>query len=205
MFFVCAHALLAEHLKRVGKAGRREALPPNLRVDKLGVGKCDVAGFQAAVGEKGLRERVFVDLAAHNVFKQFAKGFQAALVQREPCCHRVSTKFDDDFGRALGNGIQHIAQMHARNAAPRAAIVAIVVGREHEHGAVEFFFQAAGNNADHALMKAVAVHAQRGLFGRQGAGAIGKDVGEHFLFNFLARLVEFVQLACHAFGFVQAA
>ena len=95
--------------------------------------------------------------------------------------------------------------MHARDAAPRAAIVAIVVGREHKHGAVKFFFQTTGNNADYALMKAVAVHAQRGLFAGQGAGAIGKDVGEHFLLNFLARLVEFVQLACHAFGFVQAA
>ena len=205
MFFVCAHALLAEHLKRVGEAGRRKALSPNLRVDKLGVGKRDVAGFQAAIGEKGLRERVFVYLATHNVFKQIAKGFQAALAQREPCCHGVSAKFDDDVGGAFGDSIQHVAQMHACDAAPRAAIVAVVVGGEHKHGTVKFFFQTAGNNAHHALMKAVAVHAQRGLLAGQGAGAFGENVGEHFLFNFLARLVEFVEFACHAFGFVQAA
>ena len=59
MFALRAQRLLADDVKFVGKARRREALSQTWRARVLCLFQRDVAGFQAAVGDEGLRQIVF--------------------------------------------------------------------------------------------------------------------------------------------------
>ena len=71
--------------------------------------------------------------------------------------HRVSAEFQNQIGMAFGHQIQSVAQVQVGNGAARTAHFAVVRRSEHDGRAVEAVFEAAGDDADHALMKVVAV------------------------------------------------
>ena len=200
-----AHALLAQHFEFVAETRRRKALPPHLQRQRARVLKRDVGGFQAAVGDKGLRQRFGFDHRGGGFFKGSLKAREVGLGNAQAGGHGVAAEFDDQPGMALGHGIENVAQVHAGNRAAGAAQFAVVGGGEHDGGAVEALFQTAGNNTDHALMEVFAVHRQRSLVFRQGVGAGGERVFQHALLDFLAHLVQAVEFAGDFLRFFQAA
>ena len=66
--------------------------------------------------------------------------------------HRVAAEFLQHARLARRDGIEHVAHVHARHRARRAAQRALVGEREGDHRAPQLFLDAAGDQPDHALM-----------------------------------------------------
>ena len=101
MFAFRAHALLADDAEFVGKARRREALSPNVAGEVLRLFQRDVAGFQAAVGDEGLRQIVFAHHLTHGFFKGRLKRGNVVFEYAQARRHRVAAEFQNQIGMAF--------------------------------------------------------------------------------------------------------
>ena len=77
--------------------------------------------------------------------------------------HRVSAEFQNQIGMEFGHQVQSIAQVQIGNGTSRTAHFAVVGRRKHDGRTIKTVFEAAGNDADHALMEVIAISHQRRL------------------------------------------
>ena len=104
----------------------------------------------------------------------------------------MSAEFQNQIGMAFGHQVQSIAQVQIGNGTPRTAHFAVVGRRKHDGRTIKTVFEAAGNNADHALMEVVAIRHQSRLPWRQGFGKIIQRVLQHRLLDFATFDIEVV-------------
>jgi len=112
----------------------------------------------------------------------------------------MAAKAHDQIGMTFGNQIERIAQMQARDRAPGTFDDVVAAFGKHDGRAMQFVFDAAGDDADHALMPVVAIQAD-------APSRIDRDACEdrfgffaHARFNFAARAVHLIQLTRNRHG-----
>ena len=81
----------------------------------------------------------------------------------KPAAIACPPNFKIKLGMAFGYQVQSIAQVQIGNGASRTAHFAVVGRRKYDGRTIKTVFEAAGNNADHALMEVVAIRHQRRL------------------------------------------
>src|ERR1700687_5371972 len=93
----------------------------------------------------------------------------------------------------LGHEVESVAQMQTRNRPARALEFAILPAGEDEGGAVQAFLDAAGDDADDALVPALVIERQAGAFAGVDAIENGGGLLLHAGFDFTPLAVDAIQ------------
>ncbi len=130
-----------------------------------------VAVFQRAVGVQGAQEFVGRNQLPCNGLEFRLEFAQVVFGQGQSGRGRVAAEALQQLGMALGHQIERVAQVQAGNRAAGAFEFAFVAAGEGEGRAVQLLLDAAGEDADHAL---VPVRVEQ----RQAGAALGIEVFE---------------------------
>ena len=97
------------------------------------------------------------ETAPHLRIEGAREALELGKLQRQTGRHRMTAEFDDEVRVARGNAVEHVADVHARDGASRAAQARIVGARKSKHRAAHAFLDAARDEADDALVPALMV------------------------------------------------
>src|SRR6266581_3251386 len=147
-----AYHALAEDLELVAEQRLREPLAPYLLLEQLREAQIEIRGLERPVGlDRASELRGRQPFAAHG-FEEFREAREILLVQRHAGGGRVPPEPQQQPGSALGDEIERVAQMQARDGAARALDFAGRALRKREGRAMVAVLDAAGEDPDHALV-----------------------------------------------------
>lgn len=131
---------------------------PGLR-DEVGEFQRDRVRVEAGVDGEAAGVAVLLGGGAEAGFEIIVEGGEVLLRHGESGGHGVPSPADEQpLGAGAGDGRAKIDAGHGA----RAALADAVAKRDHGGGAVEFFLQAPGDDADDALVPALMGHQQHG-------------------------------------------
>ena len=102
--------------------------------------------------------------------------FQPTGLERQAGRHRVAPETFNQPRLAVGDRLQRVTHVHARNRAGRSLEASAVVGSKGDHRAMHALLQAPGEDAHDALVPPRVEQAER-----RGQVAIDGQVGDHRL------------------------
>ena len=113
----------------------------------------EVLERQRAVGADASRQRRGVEPLGGHALQRLVEGVEVRFGQRAAGRHRVAAEAHQHAGVALGDEVERVAQVKARDRAARALQRAVGAAREDEGRPVQPVLQAAGDDADHAFVE----------------------------------------------------
>src|SRR6266704_5011604 len=145
------HAL-AEDLEHVAEQRLRETLAPDLVFEQLREAQIEIRGLERPVGlDRASELRGRQPFAGHGLEER--RGAREIFrTQRRSGGGRVPPEPQQQPGGALGDEIERVAQMQARDRAARALDFAGRALRKREGRAMVAVLDAAGEDPDHALV-----------------------------------------------------
>src|SRR5712691_4530918 len=155
---LASHAL-AEDLELVAEQRLRKALAPDLLFQELREAQIEIRGFERPVGlDRASELRGRQPFAGYGL-EELREAREIFRAQRHAGRGRVPSEAQQQPGHALGDEIQRVAQMQARDRAARALDFAGRASRKRESRAVVAVLDAAGEDPDHALVPGRVVEA----------------------------------------------
>src|SRR5712692_4364066 len=153
------HAL-AEDLELVAEQRLRKTLAPDLLFEQLREAQIEVRGLERPVGLDRASELRGRQPFAGYGFEEFREAREILRTQRRSGGGRVPSEPQQQPGGALGDEIQRVAQMQARDGAARPLDFARRAGGKREGRAVVVVLHAPGEDPDHALVPGRVVEAE---------------------------------------------
>src|SRR6266511_4455758 len=147
-----AYHALAEDLELVAEQLLRKTLAPGLLFQELREAEIEIRGLERPVGlDRASELRRRQPFTGHG-FEELREAREILRAQRRSGGGRVPPEAQQQPRGALGDEIERIAQMQARDGAARALDFAGRAWRKREGRAVVAVLDAAGEDPDHALV-----------------------------------------------------
>ena len=139
----------------VGKERRFKALSPDAALERLTEALGNLVGRKTSVDQYVSLEDGRIGMLGDHRLKRAAEALVTLFADGEARRHGMSPEAKNEAGLDLGDEIEHVAQMNARNRAPRALEFTFGRAGEGDGRAVHLFLDARGDETDDAFAEAV--------------------------------------------------
>src|ERR1700722_275495 len=183
------------------EARLREGLAPGAAAaQRVGRLKRNLRHGKFAVGLDAVHALALAEAAFHFLVEGARKALELGKLQGQTGRHRMTAEFDDEVRVARGDAVEHIADVHARDGASRAAQARIVGARKSKHRAAHALLDAARDEADDTLVPALIVETHAAPLQRAPALLVetlhgGERIGLHARLDRAALAIEPVEAA----------